>query len=110
MNKKPPFRFQTPLEEAIAQALNPKAPPAASGLLDAPWVAEMRHQCDVDPEYRKHVETLRDQHQADPIFTPLFVSILGAGGFGLTGAVLSTAVMIASAIATTSVVAGVQTR
>lgn len=45
----------------------------------------------------------------DPIFTPLFTSLLGAGGLGFfSGSALSTAAGIASAIATTAVVPGIQ--
>lgn len=107
---KRPFRIQTPLEEALSEAMHPKAPPASSGLLDAPWMEEMRRQCDADPEYRKKIEALRDQHQADPVFFPLFSVILGPGGLGLTGSTLATAATIASAIATTSVTPGMQAR
>ncbi|PTE07394.1 hypothetical protein [Mesorhizobium helmanticense] len=111
MIKKPPFRLQTPLEEALSEALHPKAPSASSGLLDTPWMEEMRRQCDVDPQYRRRVEALRDQHKADPIFTPIFTAILGSGGLGLFGgAALNVAAGIASAIATTAVVPGVQVK
>jgi hypothetical protein len=48
--------------------------------------------------------------QRDPIFTPLFTAIFGAGGFGLTGGALSTAVTISTAIATTAVTPGIQAR
>ncbi|RWC17052.1 MAG: hypothetical protein EOS51_18150 [Mesorhizobium sp.] len=106
---RPPFRLQTPLEEALSEAMHPKAPPASSGLLDAPWMEEMRRQCDVDPEYRKKIEALRDQHQADPIFTPIFTAILGVGQFTLFGTPFAYAA-VASAIATTAFIAGVQIR
>ncbi|MER8999998.1 hypothetical protein NKH58_19430 [Mesorhizobium australicum] len=43
----------------------------------------------------------------DPIFTPIFTAILGTGGFTLFGTTISYAA-IASAIATTAIVAGVQ--
>ncbi|TPK42317.1 MULTISPECIES: hypothetical protein [unclassified Mesorhizobium] len=43
----------------------------------------------------------------DPIFTPIFTAILGSGGFTLFGTTVSYAA-IASAIATTAIVAGVQ--
>ncbi|MER8368030.1 hypothetical protein [Mesorhizobium sp. M1378] len=59
---------------------------------------------------RAPFEALRDQHHADPIFVPIFTAVLGAGGFGLTGTTLATAAAIASAIATTAVVPGVQVR
>lgn len=106
---KPPFRIQTPLEEALSEAVHPKAPPANSGLLDAPWMEEMRRQCDVDPEYRKKVEALRDQHQADPFFLPIFTAILGTGKVTLFGTSVTYAA-IASAIVTTSVVHGLEAR
>ncbi|MER9443880.1 hypothetical protein NKI79_21335 [Mesorhizobium sp. M0340] len=37
-----PFRFQTQLEEALSEAMHAKAPPANPGLIDAPWIEEMR--------------------------------------------------------------------
>lgn len=43
----------------------------------------------------------------DPIFTPIFVAILGSGGFTLFGTTITYAA-IASAIVTTAIVAGVQ--
>ncbi|MBZ9719092.1 hypothetical protein LB519_14685 [Mesorhizobium sp. AD1-1] len=43
----------------------------------------------------------------DPIFTPIFTAVLGTGGFTLFGTTISYAA-IASAIATTAIVAGVQ--
>jgi hypothetical protein len=43
----------------------------------------------------------------DPIFTPIFVAVLGSGGFTLFGATITYAA-IASAIVTTAIVAGVQ--
>ncbi|MER9278770.1 hypothetical protein [Mesorhizobium sp. M0522] len=105
---KPPFRLQTPLEEALSEAMHPTAPPASSGLLDVPWMEEMRRQCDADPEYRKKIEALRDQHQADPIFTPIFAAILGAGNFTIFGS--TTFATVLSAIATTAVVPGIQVK
>ncbi|UIK07798.1 hypothetical protein LZK81_20020 [Neorhizobium galegae] len=44
----------------------------------------------------------------DPIFTPLFTAILGAGGLGLSGTALSVGVGVASAIATTALTIGLQ--
>jgi hypothetical protein len=44
----------------------------------------------------------------DPIFTPLFTAILGAGGLGLSGTALSVGVGIASALATTALTIGLQ--
>ncbi|CDN52544.1 Hypothetical protein RG1141_CH01790 [Neorhizobium galegae bv. officinalis bv. officinalis str. HAMBI 1141] len=44
----------------------------------------------------------------DPIFTPIFTAILGAGGLGLSGAALSIGVGLASAIATTALTIGLQ--
>lgn len=46
------------------------------------------------------------QYQEDPIFLPLFTAILGGGGFTLFGATITYA-GIASAIATTALVAGI---
>lgn len=43
----------------------------------------------------------------DPIFTPLFTAILGAGGFGLTGTALSVGVGLSTAIATTALTIGI---
>ena len=47
-------------------------------------------------------------HHHDPIFTPIFTSILGSSLFGFTGAALTNAVAIASALATTSITKGLQ--
>lgn len=46
------------------------------------------------------------QYQEDPIFLPIFTSIIGGGGFTLFGATVTYA-GIASAIATTALVAGI---
>ncbi|RWE07672.1 MAG: hypothetical protein EOS23_26485 [Mesorhizobium sp.] len=105
---KTPFRLQTPLEEALSEAMQPKAPPASSGLLDVPWMEEMRRQCDVDPEYRKKIEALRDQHQADPLFAPIFAAILGPANITLFGS--TTVATVLSAIATTAVMPGIQVK
>lgn len=47
------------------------------------------------------------QYVADPIFTPLFTALLGSGGFTLFGTTIAYA-SVASAIATTAIVAGIQ--
>jgi hypothetical protein len=115
-------KHQTPLEGALATHRRERFQAALRGALEQKKLS-YRHSpgayetLDSEDAFRQSVDlgfqigrANRAHEVNDPIFTPLFVSILGAGGFGLTGAVLSTAVMIASAIATTSVVAGVQTR
>jgi len=55
-----------------------------------------------------HTTSLYSQVVFDPIFTPLFTAILGAGGLGLTGTALSIGVGVASAIATTALSIGIQ--
>ncbi|MER8959295.1 hypothetical protein [Mesorhizobium sp. M0701] len=92
----------TPLEAAIREALKGRVISYSAGIgafettttqefLASGWNGEYQW-----PVHR------------DPIFTPIFTAILGAGGLGLTGTTLTTAVAIASAIATTAIVAGVQ--
>ncbi|TIP07792.1 hypothetical protein [Mesorhizobium sp.] len=88
-----------PLEEVLRDALAPKAPRPETGLLDAPWQSER--------QLRSSTILGGGQLQADPIFTPIFTAILGTGGITLFGTTISYAA-IASAIATTALVAGVQ--
>jgi hypothetical protein len=63
---------------------------------------------------RRHAIDLRgttshySQVLFDPIFTPLFTAVLGAGGVGLSGTALSAGVAFASALATTAVTVGLQ--
>ncbi|MBN9054239.1 MAG: hypothetical protein J0H80_10785, partial [Rhizobiales bacterium] len=55
-----------------------------------------------------HTTSLYSQVLFDPIFTPIFTAILGAGGLGLTGTALSIGVGLASAIVTTAISIGIQ--
>jgi hypothetical protein len=93
----------SPIEEALARAVSPRM---VSGGQDIPWWMESRPQMGaVD---LRSTTIFTRQHQADPIFTPIFTYILGTGGFLIGGTTFISFASIASAIATTALTMGIQ--
>lgn len=104
MKREPDSAFEGSMREALWKAAQSKLPALPGGLRmppDATW------QQEEEAKRRRALRssTLLDQHHADPIFTPIFISIFGAGGFTIFGTTVTWA-SIASAIATTALTIG----
>lgn len=70
--------------------------PLKSHYEDMPADEVSRRIREIDLQQGSLVRALPPAH--DPIFTPLFTAVLGAGGFGLSGTALSIGVGLASAV------------